>query len=70
MQAIADSEQAHLCYAKKLASFALQRDIVMADLPWLTKLSSVSRADKGSVKQIMLELAKSDAFRTHLGGAQ
>jgi hypothetical protein len=69
MQAIAGGEQAHLCYAKKLASFALQRDIVTADLPWLTKLASVSQGDTGSVKQVMLELAKSDAFRTHVGGA-
>jgi hypothetical protein len=70
MDAMASGEQAHLCYAKKLASFALQRDVVMADLPWLNKLATASRADGGSVKQVMLELAKSDAFRTHLGGAQ
>jgi len=70
MDAMANGEQAHLCYAKKLASFALQRDVVMADLPWLNKLATASRADGGSVKQVMLELAKSDAFRTHLGGAQ
>jgi len=70
MQAIAGSEQAHLCYAKKIASFALQRDIVSSDMPWLTALASVSRGDTGSIKQIMIELAKSDAFRTHLGGAQ
>jgi hypothetical protein len=69
MQAIADSEQAHLCYAKKLASFALQRDVVVADLPWLAPLADVSKADRASVKQIMVELVKSDAFRTHAGGA-
>jgi hypothetical protein len=69
MQAMAGSEQAHLCYAKKLASFALQRDVVVADVPWLTKLSQASMADGGSVKQVMLELAKTDAFRTHLGGS-
>jgi hypothetical protein len=68
MQAIAESEQAHLCYSKKLASFALQRDIVTTDIPWLTTLSDVSRAEGGSVKQIMIALAKSDAFRTRLGG--
>lgn len=69
MAAIASSEEAHLCYAKKLASFALQRDVIMADLPWLTKVAAASQADAGSVKQVMLELAKSDAFRTHIGGA-
>ena len=70
MQAMAESEQAHLCYSKKLASFALQRDIVPADMSWLTKLSDVSRAQGGSVKQVMIALAKSDAFRTRAGGVQ
>lgn len=66
MAAMANSQQTHLCYAKKLASFALQRDIVESDLPLLTELASVS--DAGSTQQVMVELVKSDAFRTH-GGA-
>jgi hypothetical protein len=68
MEAMADSTNAHLCYSKKLASFGLQRDIVMSDLPWLTQLASASRDDETSTQQLMLELIKSDAFRTH-GGA-
>lgn len=68
MQAMADSEQAHLCYSKKLASFGLQRDIVPADVTWLGALATVSKAPGGSLKRVMLELVKSDAFRTHLGG--
>lgn len=67
MAAMANSQQTHLCYAKKLASFALQRDIVEADLPLLTDLAGVS--DAGSTQDIMVELVKSDAFRTH-GGAR
>jgi hypothetical protein len=66
MAAMANSQQTHLCYAKKLASFALQRDIVESDLPLLTDLARVS--DAGSTQQVMVELVKSDAFRTH-GGA-
>jgi hypothetical protein len=68
MQAMAESEQAHLCYSKKLASFGLQRDIIPADMPWLTTLSGVSRGQSGSMKQVILELVKNDAFRTHVGG--
>ncbi|MEI9951078.1 MAG: DUF1595 domain-containing protein [Pseudomonadota bacterium] len=68
MQAMANSEQTHLCYAKKLASFALQRDIVERDLSLLNALSSVSRGANGSVKQVLMELVKSEAFRTHDGG--
>ncbi|RYZ02361.1 MAG: DUF1592 domain-containing protein [Myxococcales bacterium] len=70
MQAVAESEQAHLCYSKKLASFGLQRDVVAADMPWLGKLSEVSRGQGGSVKKVLVELVKSDAFRTHAGGSQ
>ncbi len=69
MHAIADSQQAHLCYSKKLASFGLQRDVVPSDVPWLTKLSTASQAASGSLQQVILELIKSEAFRSHLGGA-
>jgi hypothetical protein len=67
MNAMADDQQAHLCYAKKLASFALQRDVVLADLPLLTRLANESRARAGSLKELMVELVKSEAFRTHAG---
>jgi hypothetical protein len=66
MAAMANSQQTHLCYAKKLASFALQRDIVASDLPLLSELAKVS--DAGSAQQVMIELVKSDAFRKQ-GGA-
>jgi Protein of unknown function (DUF1592)/Protein of unknown function (DUF1588)/Protein of unknown function (DUF1595)/Protein of unknown function (DUF1585)/Protein of unknown function (DUF1587) len=69
MQEMANSQQAHLCYSKKVASFALQRDIVASDLPLLQALSKVSMASGGSVQQVLLALVKSDAFRTHIGGA-
>jgi hypothetical protein len=67
LQLLAQEQQVHLCYAKKLASFGLQRDIVAADLPWLNKLAAMSQG--GSVKSVIVELVKSDAFRTRLGGA-
>jgi hypothetical protein len=65
MAAMASSQQTHLCFTKKLASYALQRDIVDADLPLLYELAAVS--DAGSAQQVMVELAKSDAFRLHKG---
>ncbi len=70
MQLLADDEQAHLCYAKKLASFGLQRDVIEADLPMLADLSSVSTSSKASLKQVLLQLVKEDAFRLRAGGAQ
>ncbi len=69
MQAIAGSEQAHLCYTKKLASFSLQRDVVPSDLALIQALAAVSRSANGSVKGVMTELAKTDAFRKHIGAA-
>ncbi|XXY50759.1 DUF1592 domain-containing protein [Sorangium sp. So ce269] len=68
MRHMAEGEQAHLCYAKKLASFALQRDVVPSDLPLVEKLAEVSRGASGSVKEMMLELVKNEAFRTRKGG--
>ena len=68
MQALADSPQAHTCYAKKLASYALQRDVVASDMPMLTALTSSSMASTGSVKQVVIDLVRNNAFRTHVGG--
>jgi hypothetical protein len=70
MQVLATDRQAHMCYAKKLASFGLQRDIVEADTPLLTELSTVSTSSNGSVKQVMVDLVKQDAFRIRAAGAQ
>ncbi|AUX27026.1 hypothetical protein SOCEGT47_075990 [Sorangium cellulosum] len=68
MRHMAEGEQAHLCYAKKLASFALQRDVVPSDLPLVETLAGLSRGASGSVKEMMLELVKHEAFRTRVGG--
>jgi hypothetical protein len=68
MQTLASSPQAHTCYAKKLASFALQRDIVAADMPLLNTLTSSSMAATGSVKQVIVDLVRNNAFRTRVGG--
>jgi hypothetical protein len=68
MRTLATDSQAHLCYTKKLASFGLQRDMVTSDMPLLQSLASTSLASSGSVKSIILQLVRSDAFRTHVGG--
>jgi len=70
MQALASNPQAHTCFAKKLASFALQRNISTSDMPLLTSLTSASMGSgTNSEKQLILQLVRSDAFRTH-GGPQ
>lgn len=67
MQVLAGTQQTHMCYSKRLSSYALQRNIVSADVPMLTKLATTSVA--GSVKQVIVELAKQDAFRVRAVGA-
>jgi hypothetical protein len=68
MQVLASTPQTHTCYAKKLASFGLQRDVVASDMPLLTALTSTSMASTGSLKQMIVDLVRNDAFRTHVGG--
>jgi hypothetical protein len=59
-------EQAHLCYAKHLASFALQRDLSDADRPLLDSIAATSATS--SIKQMLLTLVVNPAFTTR--GAQ
>jgi hypothetical protein len=70
MQVLASDPQSHMCYSKKLASYALQREVSVADAPLLTALASTSVSGTGSIKQLMLTLVKQDAFRTRVGGVQ
>jgi hypothetical protein len=67
MQVLASSQQTHMCYSKRLAGYGLQRNIVQTDMPMLTKLASTSQ-NAGSVKQVIVELVKQDAFRVRAGG--
>jgi hypothetical protein len=70
MRTLATDQQAHLCYSKKLAGYALQRDIVEADGGLLAELAKLSTSSSGSVKQILINLVKQPAFRTRAGGVQ
>lgn len=70
MQLIAGGRQAHQCYAKKLASYALERDLVENERPVVESLADASLATGASFKQVMLALVKTDAFRTRVGGVQ
>jgi len=70
MELMAQGSQAHQCFSKKMASFALERDLIEADRPLVAALGEVSRGATGSLKQVMVALAKHDAFRTRVGGAQ
>jgi len=68
MKILAATPETHTCFAKKLASFALQRDIVETDMPLLTELTQTSIGSTGSIKQIIVDLVRSNPFRTRVGG--
>jgi hypothetical protein len=68
MPIIANGRQAHQCYAKKLASYALSRDIVESDRPLVESLGNASLSPGASLKEVMLTLVESDAFRLRVGG--
>jgi hypothetical protein len=69
MRSMAEGQQAHTCYAKKLASFGLQRDIVTSDRALLDTLSKVSMQN-GSIKRVLVALVRDDAFRLRSRGEQ
>jgi hypothetical protein len=69
MQLMANGRQAHACYAKKIASYSLQRDIVESDLPLIDSLAGVSMDTAGSIKRMLIGLAQSPAFYVRAGGA-
>jgi hypothetical protein len=68
MDIMATGKQAHQCYSKKLAGFALQRDIVLTDMPLLEALGNVSLGTGSTIKQVMLELVRNDAYRVRAAG--
>ena len=68
MQVLASAPQTHNCYAKKLASYGLQRDVIANDMPLITALTTSSMATNGSTKQMIIDLVRNNAFRTHAGG--
>jgi hypothetical protein len=69
LSALAAGQQSHRCYAKKLASFGLQRDIVAQDLPLLEQLTNTSMT-QGSIKQVVITLVGSESYRLRSGGGQ
>lgn len=68
MDIMATGKQAHQCYSKKIAGFALQRDIVVSDMPLLEAMGNTSMAMGSTIKQVMLELVRHDAYRVRAAG--
>jgi hypothetical protein len=67
MQIMAEGEQAHACYAKNLASFALQRELTGDDQAMVDALTAESRGG-ASVKDLLMALVASPGFVTRVEG--
>jgi hypothetical protein len=70
MNVLATTPQAHLCYAKKLASYGLQRTVLETDGALLSALAGISTSTEGSIKKVIEGLVAQDAFRIRARGAQ
>lgn len=69
MALLAESPQAHACYTEHLTEFGLNRDLAEGDRSLVNQLVSASMTPGSSVKQMMLDIIQSPAFRIRSGGA-
>jgi Protein of unknown function (DUF1592)/Protein of unknown function (DUF1588)/Protein of unknown function (DUF1595)/Protein of unknown function (DUF1587)/Protein of unknown function (DUF1585) len=66
---LAESPQAHGCYAANLSEFALARDVATGDGPMIAALQDASMSQRLSLKDTLLAIVSSKEFTNALGGA-
>jgi hypothetical protein len=71
MALIAESPQAHACFARHLSEFGLGRDLDERDRELIDGLQRASRSESESIKELLMAVVVSPAFgrRTPVGGA-
>jgi hypothetical protein len=71
MALIAESPQAHACFARHLAEFSLGRDLDEEDRDMIDELQLASLSERESIKDLLMAVVTSPAFgrRSSLGGA-
>jgi uncharacterized protein DUF1592/uncharacterized protein DUF1588/uncharacterized protein DUF1585/uncharacterized protein DUF1595/uncharacterized protein DUF1587 len=62
MQLLAESPQAHACFAEHLMQFTLGRDLVEADRPLVDRLEAASLASRSSIKDLVLSVVTDPGF--------
>ena len=68
MAILAESPDAHACYARHASEFALARDMDEADRPLVNELTVASMSATGSVKAMLLAVVRSPTFSVRTGG--
>lgn len=69
MEIMASTQMAHACYAKNIASFALQREIASTDAELVNGMMKTSLDGGASVKELLVDLVAHPAFSTRYGGS-
>jgi hypothetical protein len=64
MQLLADSQQAHRCYASHLSEFALAHELGPGEEPMVTALAAASLDERASVHDLVLAAVLTPAFHT------
>lgn len=67
MALLAESEQAHACFARHITEFGLARSLSPEDRPLVNTLAAASRVEDASLRDIILRLVTSPEFRTRRG---
>jgi hypothetical protein len=68
MAILAESPDAHACYARHASEFALARDMDEADRPVVNELTLASMSATGSIKAMLLAVVRSPTFSVRTGG--
>jgi hypothetical protein len=70
MALLAESPEAHACYARHLGEFGLARDMNQGDRSLVNELTLASRTDTGSIQSMLIALVRNPMFSVRTGGAQ
>jgi hypothetical protein len=68
MAILAESPDAHACYARHVGEFSLTRDVDEADRPLVNELTQASMNATGSIKAMLLAVVRSPTFSVRTGG--
>lgn len=68
MELLANSAEAHECYARNIVQFALQRDTTLADEAAVSALATLSESQTGALKEVALGLVQNPVFHVRSSG--
>jgi len=70
MAKLAESPEAHACYARHLSEYALARDLDEADRALMNDATQTSMGTTGSIKNVLLAVVRNPMFSVRTGGTQ